>query len=47
MKLKSQKKFVTLVSFLAVGTGIILFPDYTLAQIIPDTTLPVNPHSAP
>jgi filamentous hemagglutinin family protein len=42
MKLKSQKKFVTLVSFLAVGTGIILFPDYTLAQIIPDTTLPVN-----
>lgn len=42
MDLKIQKKFLTLVSFLAVGTGIILFPDYTLTQIIPDPTLPVN-----
>lgn len=40
--LKFPTKILELVSFLAIGTGIILSPDCTFAQIQPDTTLPIN-----
>lgn len=42
MDLKFPKKILNLVSFLAVNSGIIFSTDCTLAQIIPDTSLPVN-----